>query len=89
MKRWMIVTVALALAACEQKPKTEPEVTSLPLQAPRAELPTSAASPEKETVNVDAVPTREDFEEEAKRSITADNLQEQLEALEKEVDEPG
>jgi hypothetical protein len=36
-------------------------------------------------VKLEAVPAREEFEEEAETQITAANLEKQLEALEKEI----
>ena len=50
--------------------------------APSAAPTTVATAP---TVEVAAVPAREDFEEEAESAITPANLEQQLEALEREV----
>jgi hypothetical protein len=87
-----VQTVALTLAcfgvalACEkpQAPSPTPaaEAPAAKPAAPSAASPTVATAP---VVEVAAVPAREDFEEEAERAVTPANLEQQLEALEKEV----
>ena len=72
--------------ACEKPQAPSPPPAAEPPApkpaAPSAASPTVATAP---TVEVAAVPAREDFEEEAERTITPTNLEQQLQALEKEV----
>lgn len=63
---------ALALSACD---KTEP--------APGT-TGTTATGP-KTTVSDDAIATEEDFEDEAEQQISAQNVEDELDKLEKEI----
>jgi hypothetical protein len=84
--------VCLALACCAaalgcEKPQapSPPPAAEPPAPKPAAESaasPTVAIAP---VVEVAAVPVREDFEEEAERAITPANVEQQLDALEREV----
>ena len=78
-----IAVAALALTfACKKEeppPASEPAAIEEPAPAPVA-----AASAEPE-VEFETLPTAEDFEEQAERQITAANLEQELDALEKEI----
>ncbi|HEY6556106.1 MAG TPA: hypothetical protein VI072_02495 [Polyangiaceae bacterium] len=99
MKRSILVCAALALAvsACEQKPKPE-ETTSTtgaaspaepvandkagtPIPDPAAQAATAAAA----AADNEDIPTEADFEEEAEQKITAANFEQELTTLEKEI----
>jgi len=75
-----------AALACEkaEPPSPAPEAAAVvpAVPSPSAAPATVATAP---TVDVAAVPAREDFEEEAQSAITPANLEQQLEALEREV----
>lgn len=76
-----------ALPGCE---KATPPTPAAPAPAPAAVAPAQpapAATPvaTAPAVKLEAVPAREDFEEEAETQITPSNLEKQLESLEKEL----
>lgn len=77
-----------ALAGCEKPappaPAAPPATPAAPAPPPPAPVTTQAATPPS-AVQLEAVPAREDFEEEAETQITPANLEKQLEALEKEL----
>ncbi len=87
MNRSMVTVVLLiaAAAACEQKPKTEPAPT--PTVAPARGAETTPARVNTDDAILDQVPVREDFEEQAAREVTADNLDTELSKLESEIAE--
>jgi hypothetical protein len=81
-----IACLCAALACEKPAPPAPPADTPAPAAvkpaAPAAaETPVAAAPP----VQLEAVPAREDFEEEAETQITAANLEKELQALEKEI----
>jgi hypothetical protein len=82
-----IAIAVAALMGCEKAappaPATPP-VTATPPAPPPAPVTTQTASPPS-AAQLEAVPAREDFEEEAETQITPANLEKQLEALEKEL----
>jgi hypothetical protein len=88
MKRFNFAAMAVALSvfACEQKQTEDVPAAAAPEPPKPAEtLPASAqATPEGA---LDQVPVAEDFEEQAAREITAENLEGQLDKLEKELAE--
>ncbi|HEY6726770.1 MAG TPA: hypothetical protein VI197_22205 [Polyangiaceae bacterium] len=77
---WMTLAAALALAACK-KQETE--------QTPEAQTPDTqpakAAELSEAAIEQADVPVKEDFEEEAQKAIDEDNLESQIDALEKEI----
>jgi len=84
--RHSLVTAALLIAAataCEQKPKTDPAPTAT-VQPARETLP---ANVDPQPAAVEQVPVSEDFEEQATREITAENLDSELQKLEQEIPE--
>lgn len=78
MKRTALILGALALlvVACEQK--TEPPASSAPAKG-------TGAVAVAGTEVADDLATEEDFEEEAAKEITADNLDAEVDKLEKEI----
>ena len=74
---WLALSTALALAACKQQ-QTEPEKTQEAAPGATAELSDAA-------VDQADLPVKEDFEEEAVKNIDEDNLESQLDALEREI----
>lgn len=87
-----LLTGGLLLAGCQSKSEKPPEQESEPPKpAEPAAVPEPTPAPaakveqsEPKTV-VDGVPTVEDFEEEAEDTITEDNLEAELDRLEKEI----
>jgi hypothetical protein len=84
------LVLALSAAACNQKPKTEPEATRV--------VPPQTVAPAAPTEIVNAnilpapdpleqIPVQEDFEDRARNTITAENLDKEIESLERETAE--
>ena len=88
MKRVVFVAVLLAAGAlaCEQKPKEEPTPATPVVEQPKV-AETQPASVNTEQAVLDQVPVVEDFEEQAARQVTAENLDTELKNLEKELTE--
>lgn len=77
---WLILAGALALSACK---KQETEQKS---EAQTSETqPAKAADLSEAAIEQADVPVKEDFEEEAQQNIDEDNLESQIDALEKEI----
>jgi hypothetical protein len=74
---WLALSSVLALSACK-KQEAEPEQTQEPAPTPAAELSEAA-------IDQADLPVKEDFEEEAVKNIDEDNLESQLDALEREI----
>jgi hypothetical protein len=85
MTRSLVMAVLLlaAATACEQKPKTDPAPTPT-IQPARESTPVKT---EPQAAAAESVPVSEDFEEQAEREITAENLESELAKLEGEVTE--
>jgi hypothetical protein len=79
----MAALLLVAATACEQKAKTEP--TPTPNIQPARE--TTPAKAEPQAAAAQSVPVSEDFEEQATREITSENLESELAKLEGEVPE--
>ena len=77
---------ALALILCAACKKEEPPpapVTETPPAAPAAEPPKAAdVAP---SVDAENLPVEEDFEDEAEKEVTAANVNQKLDELEKEI----
>lgn len=77
-----IGAIALLLIGCDQKSEA-PAGASAPSKSGAASAP---ASPEgAAAVKDDEIPTEADFEDEAEKEITADNLDAELDKLDKEI----
>ena len=78
-----------AALACQkaEPPSPAPESAAAAPAVPSAPAPSAVATAvvTAPSIDVAAVPAREDFEEEAQSAITPANLEQQLEALEREV----
>jgi outer membrane PBP1 activator LpoA protein len=70
-----IFVCALAFAACSKQ--TPPTETVASAEAPMTD----------EALDQASIPVKEDFEEQASREVTEENLDDQLAALEKQIDE--
>ncbi|MFZ5889547.1 MAG: hypothetical protein ACOY0T_00615 [Myxococcota bacterium] len=86
------LTPLLALAllvACAKK--AAPEESSATPSAPVSSAPATppAPAPARATIDVEAVPVEEDFEEEAQKTLSASNLASQLDQIEKEINGPS
>jgi hypothetical protein len=85
----LLPALAAALGACakSEAPPPEPAPAVTPTAAP---LPSPAATPALPSAGAEAagsldLPTEEDFEDESAQAINGDNLEAQLDALEKEI----
>jgi hypothetical protein len=87
MSRWWLCLALLAFAC--SRPRTEPSPTAA-ASAPSATAsakPLTQAEPETKLAN-ESAPTEADFEDEAESKITAQNLEAELDQLEKELAQP-
>ena len=92
--RWwvaLLALVALAALGCDRKgeppPPPTPPVQTTSTQVAPPGSPSAALADTASAVQADAIPTEEDFEEEAEREISADNLEAELDKLEREIAE--
>ena len=79
----MAALLLMAATACEQKPKTLPTPTPN-IQPARESVP---AKTEPQAPLAEPIPVSEDFEEQATKEITSENLESELAKLEGEVPE--
>jgi hypothetical protein len=86
IRKLSLVLAALALLACQKKEDTAPSSKTETAETPKIEAtaaaPTTAAAPE---IDLETLPTEEDFEDEAEKEITSQNLEKKLDELEKEI----
>jgi hypothetical protein len=83
----VLLAGALAATACKKKEEAEELPTPLPSTAPvqpAAPAPTPEPAPVA-TAEAQEIPTAEDFEEEAAEDITPNNMEDELDKLEKEI----
>jgi hypothetical protein len=87
--KWHLAcAVLLALAALGCSRKSEPPPPAASVEAPTTQVPppgTPSAVPADTAATQVEIPTEEDFEEEAEREITAENLEAELDKLEREI----
>ena len=76
-----------ATVGCEQKPKEEPATTTPAVVEQPKVAETQPASVNTDQAVLDQVPVQEDFEEQAARQVTAENLDTEIQSLEKELAE--
>jgi hypothetical protein len=86
-----IALIAVPLAACEKKDEPKPQANApVATAAPAATTAAAATEPASATAEESGeIPTEQDFEEEAEQKITAENLESELDKLEKEIGEGG
>jgi hypothetical protein len=92
MTRSRILFGALALASllgCEKKEPPPPPTTAMTAAPPLAANPPPTATPiQPASVDISTLPVEEQYEADAEREITADNLAAKLDEIEKEIDAP-
>ncbi len=71
----------LAASACKSKPAPSAEPSAKPV----ASAPAPAASPRPALPALETIPGEEDYELEVARDITSQNLEDELDKLEKEL----
>jgi hypothetical protein len=88
----VISSLALSLSACKKETAPEkeaPETAATPAaQIPKPAVPDSPAAAAEAlplTEVTDGIPTEEDYEEEAAQTISASNLETELDKLEAEI----
>jgi len=91
-QRHSLVLVVALVAACQSKPKDEtaPAVetaATAPVAAAPAATTATPVNVNAEQAALDELPVPADFEEQASSEITRENLDTQVAALEKEVNE--
>jgi len=88
VSRSVVLALVLALAGCSKSEPPAPEAAPAPSPTLPPTPPSSAVAPAA-TASVAAtpedVPVEEDFEDEAGSAVTAQTLDSQLDALEKEI----
>ena len=90
MNRSILIALSLLVmaTACKEKPKSEPApVPPAPVQEPAPASPPTNVNANIETAELDQVPVQEDFEEKARLVINAENLDAEIESLERETAE--
>lgn len=80
----LFVTVAIA---CKEKEPPKTEATPTPVAQPAPVAVTAAAATTNEASALEQVAVAEDFEEQAITQITPENLDSELETLEKETND--
>jgi len=85
MKRCALILAFMGLALACSKSRTEVAPTAASSSAMQAQAPALTSAEPTTRVADDVVPTEEDFEEEAEHKITAQNLEAELDQLEKEI----
>ena len=81
-----LLLVTLLAAGCKKEtPPTDAPIATATEAAPPPPAPIAQAEP---PVDPSTVPTEEDFEDEAAKSISSKNLNEELDKLEKEIQSP-
>ena len=93
MNRFYTITLISAVCglslACSKKeePKTETAPVSQPAEvpAPAPEIELPDMSPDEPQTTASEIPVAEDYEEEAERTVHADNLEAELDRLEAEI----
>jgi hypothetical protein len=82
---WLLTPLLCALLAgctCESSGEKGESAATVAASASAAATPAASAQPDLSEV---PVPTEEDFEEAAERDITVDNLEAELDRMEKEI----
>ncbi len=84
---WLVLGAAVALAACDKKEDASPSKSDMSGATTTAPT-TSAAATETTAAAEDGegLPTEADFENEAEQKITAANMEDELDKLEKEIE---
>ena len=87
MIRKILVSLAvLTLVACEKKEETATTPSAEPAATTAAPEPTPAAAvAAAPQIDLETLPTEEEFEEEAEKEITPANLEKKLDDIEKEI----
>lgn len=94
MKHVWILALALTAAACDKKAEESPATPADEnTQAANAPTPADAntnvaAATPTPTVDVESLPVQEQFEQEAEKELTPQNLVAKLDELEKEIGSP-
>jgi hypothetical protein len=88
MRKVTLVLAALTLLACQKKEDTAASSKTETAETPKVEAtaPAAAAAPTAAPeIDLETLPTEEDFEDEAEKEITSQNLEKKLDELEKEI----
>lgn len=83
----IIVAVAFAGGACSKKQSDKPAAADAAPAAPTAAADAAPPAIDAGSEEAEAIPTAEDFEEEAAAAVTEKNLAKELEAIEAELGE--
>jgi hypothetical protein len=81
MKQWILALSLLLIVGCTKKKEETKETAQDETEATasaKAEVEPASAVP-------GALPTEEDFEEEAEKAVTVENMEAELDKLEKEI----
>lgn len=81
----LIAAMALCLVACEENKSASPPDTAKTSAAPAAAGTGAATAAAAQAAQADDIPDESDFDEEAEKTITAGNLEAEIDKLEKEI----
>lgn len=82
------VITALSLTACDKKETSATAPVASDTAPPAASAPAAAPATTAPTVELATIPVEEQYEAEAEKEITADNLSAKLDEIEKELSKP-
>ena len=86
IRKALVSLAVLALIACEKKEEAATTPSAEPASTAAAPDPTPAAAVAPTSqIDLETLPTEEEFEEEAEKEITPVNLEKKLDELEKEI----
>jgi len=87
IRKALLSLAILTLVACEKKDEatTAPTAEATSTTAAAPEPTPAAAVAQAPQIDLETLPTEEDFEEEAEKEITPVNLEKKLDDLEKEI----
>jgi hypothetical protein len=86
IRKALVSLAVLAIIGCEKKEETATTPSAEPTTTAAAPDPTPAAAvATAPQIDLETLPTEEEFEEEAEKEITAANLEKKLDELEKEI----
>ncbi|MDF3068579.1 MAG: hypothetical protein K0R38_4180 [Polyangiaceae bacterium] len=84
----LVAVGVLWLAACDKKETPAPVTETAPVTPPAAPVLPAATAPTEPAVDVASLPVEEQYEADAEKEVTAENLTAKLDELEKEISEP-
>jgi len=85
IRKILLPLAILALIACEKKEEAATTPSAEPAATATAPTTAAAAVATATPIDLETLPTEEEFEEEAEKEITPANLEQKLDELEREI----